>query len=77
MLTEKVCACPAAGAGGGSRCAHGKRWRAIYSSLVMSSPPTRNGTISSDEIFTTASGMNELSIPNYLMRWFNGGAVAR
>lgn len=33
-------------------------------------PPTRNGTISSDEIFTTAGGMNELSIPNYLVWWF-------
>lgn len=63
------------GAGGGGRCARG-RGRGQITAASLCHPPTRNGTISSDEICTTAGGMNELSIPNYLVVVY-GSAKAR
>lgn len=65
-----MCVRPATGAGGGGgRCTRVRSGEQITAASLCH-PPTRNGTISSDEIFTTAGGMNELSIPNYLVWWF-------
>lgn len=50
--------------------ARGRGGEQITATSLCHPPPTRNGTISSYEIFTTAGGMNELSIPNYLVWWF-------